>query len=292
MVSVVKRQKGNRHYYYLRHDDGKTQKEIYVGAHIPKNIEQIKRQFYLDLLRQKWIGQLETIGKQYRKFTKDMTKPEKRNQLEVFSFDFTHDTNKIEGSTLTRQETRNLLRFHLTPRNKPKHDMIEASNHHQVFLQMFDAKTLSLKNTLEIHDAIFSQTKPEFAGLIRKEPVYVAGSRSTFPHHKFVPALLKQFFAWYRTTKSENPVEQAALAHFRFVSIHPFGDGNGRISRLLMNYVLHQHNYPLLNIKFSDRERYYLALEKGQTQLDEIHFVKWFVSYYISQNKKYLKDRS
>jgi Fic family protein len=276
----------------LRHDDGKTQREIYVGAYLPKNIEQLKRQFYLDLLRQKWIGQLETIGKQYRKFTKDMTKPEKQNQLEVFSFDFTHDTNKIEGSTLTRKETHNLLRFHLTPRNKPKHDMIEASNHHDVFLKMLDAKTLSLKDMLKMHNDIFSQTKPEFAGQIRTERVYVAGSKSVFPHQKFVPALLKQFFSWYRTEKSENPVEQAALAHFRFVSIHPFGDGNGRISRLIMNHVLHQHNYPLLNIKFSDRQKYYDALEKGQTQLDEAHFLKWFVSYYVTQNKKYLKGHS
>lgn len=292
MVSLVKRKKGNQYYYYLRHDDGKTQKEIYVGADIPKNIEQLKRQFYLDLLRQKWIGKLESIGTQYSKLTKEMTKPEKRNHLEVFSFDFTHDTNKIEGSTLTRQETHNLLRFHLTPRNKPEHDMIEANNHHQVFLQMLDTKTLSQKTMLKMHNDIFSQTKPQFAGQIRHNRVYVTGSRATFPHHKFVPALLRQFFTWYRTTKPENPVEQAALAHFRFVSIHPFGDGNGRISRLIMNHVLLQHNYPLLNIKFSDKERYYLALEKGQTQLDETHFLKWFVSYYVAQNRKYLKDRS
>lgn len=292
MVSLVKRKKGNQYYYYLRHNAGKEQKEIYLGVRIPKNIEQLKRQFYLDLLRQKWIGQLETIGKQYRKFTKDMTKPEERNQLEVFSFDFTHDTNKIEGSTLTRQETHNLLRFHLTPSNKPKHDMIEASNHHNVFLKMLAAKTLSLKNILSMHGEIFSETKPQFAGLIRTEPVYVTGSRSTFPHQKFVPALLRQFFTWYRTKKLENPIEQAALTHFRFVSIHPFGDGNGRISRLLMNHVLHQNHYPLLNIRFSDRRKYYVALEKGQTQLDEAHFLKWFVSYYVTQNRKYLKDRS
>ena len=292
MAAITRRKKGNQYYYYLRHNAGKTQKEIYLGVHIPKNIEQLKRQFYLDLLRQKWIANLETVGNQYRKSIKVMTKPEKKNQLEVFSFDFTHDSNKIEGSTLTRRETRDLLRFHLTPRNKPEHDMMEANNHHRIFLQMLDAKILTLKNILNMHNEIFSQTKPHYAGQIRHEPVFVTGSRATFPHHKFVPALLKQFFAWLRTEKSENPVEQAALAHFRFVSIHPFGDGNGRISRLLMNHVLYQHNYPLLNIRYSDKARYYEALERGQTKLDEAHFLKWFVSYYISQNKKYLKGRS
>jgi Fic family protein len=293
LVAIIRRKKGNQYYYYLRHNTGKTQKEIYLGVSIPKNIEQLKRQFYLDLLRQKWIGQLETIGKQYRKFIKDMTKPEERNQLEVFSFDFTHDTNKIEGSTLTRTETRNLLRFHLTPSNKPEHDTIEANNHHRVFLQLLQTKTnLSLNNTLKLHKEIFTQTKPQFAGLIRKERVFVTGSNSSFPHPRFVPALLKQFFSWCCTVKSQNPVEIAALAHFRFVSIHPFGDGNGRISRLLMNHVLHQHGYPMLNIKFAHRRKYYSALEKASTELDEAHFLKWFVSYYVSQNRKYLKDHS
>lgn len=290
MVSIIKKKKGKQHYYYLRHDDGKTQKEIYLGVEIPKNIEQLKREFYLDLLRQKWIAPLQTIGKNYSKLVKSSTKGEHQNRLEVFSFDFTHDTNKIEGSTLTRAETRNLLRFRLTPYNKPKSDMIEAENHHHVFLEMLNLKTnLSLNKILDMHNRIFLQTKPEFAGLIRTKNVYVAGSKSTFPHHKFVPALLKQFFTWHNVKKTQNPVELAALAHFRFVSIHPFGDGNGRISRLIMNHVLHQNEYPMLNIKFSDRMPYSLMLEKSQTGLDEIHFLKWFVSYYISENRKYLK---
>lgn len=290
---MVKRKKGNQHYYYLRHDTGKTQKEIYLGAQIPKNIAQLKREFHLDLLRQKWAEPLQTIVKQYSKSVKILSRAEYQNNLEVFSFDFTHDTNKIEGSALTRKETHNLLRFRLTPSNKPEYDMIEAANHHRVFLQMLRSQTkVSLKYVLALHKNIFFQTKPKSAGMIRKERVFVSGSRSTFPHPKFVPALLKEFFSWCDTKKPENPVECAALAHFRFVSIHPFGDGNGRISRLIMNYILYKNGCPMLNIKYSDRRKYYLALEKSQTEMDEIHFLKWFVSYYIAENRKYLKGHS
>ena len=171
--------------------------------------------------------------------------------------------------------------------------MIEADNHHRVFLQMLHSgSNLTQKTVLALHKEIFSQTKPRFAGQIRTERVYVTGSKSTFPHPKFVPSLLREFFIWSGTKKIQNPVEFAALAHFRFVSIHPFGDGNGRISRLLMNQILHKHGYPMLNIKFTDRRKYYSALELSQTEMDEIHFLKWFVSYYVAQNRKYLKDRS
>ena len=292
MVSIIKRKKGKRYYYYLRHNDGKTQKEIYLGIHIPKNIEQIKRDFYLDLLRHKWIGPLEIIAKQYSKLVKNFTKNEIQNNLEIFSFDFTHDTNKIEGSSLSRKETHNLLRFKLTPTNKPEWDMIETSNHHKAFIDMMRSKSdLSLKRILVLHKRIFAQTKPEFAGVTRKKRMIVVGSRSTFPHPSFVPALLKQFFLWYEKAKNtQNPVELAGLAHFRFVSIHPFADGNGRISRLITNGVLSKNGYPLLNIKFADRHKYYLALEKSQTESDEIHFLKWFVTYYIENNRKYLKS--
>ena len=102
MVALIKRKKGKQFYYYLRHNDGKIQREIYIGTTIPKNILQLTREFYLDLLRQKWTSPLESIAKQYSKLVKSMTRAENQNQIEVFSFDFTHDTNKIEGSTLTR----------------------------------------------------------------------------------------------------------------------------------------------------------------------------------------------
>jgi len=77
--------------------------------------------------------------------------------------------------------------------------------------------------------------------------------------------LLREFFRWYYKNKKKlHPVELAALVHLKFVTIHPFTDGNGRISRLMMNFILHKHGYPLLNIPYEKRAGYYNALERAQ----------------------------
>lgn len=288
MASIKKKIKNGKTYYYLKHNTGKTYREIYLGKKIPKNIQELSRNFEIEMQREKRGPHLIQIKKNYSLFLKTATRSEIKNQQEIFSYDFTHDSNKIEGSSLTKKETYRLLRFKLTPTNKPEHDMLEAQNHHKVFLDTIRSKAgISSKNILEWHYRIFKSTKPQFAGLVRKDRIIVTGSKSVFPHPHFVPMLLKQFFRWHdKARKTQNPVELAGLAHFRFVSIHPFGDGNGRISRLIMNYILDQHGYPMLNIKFSDRLYYYSALERAHVGLDELIFLKWFVSYYITKNKK------
>ena len=287
MVSIKKKIKNGKTYYYLKYHAGNLYREIYLGKEIPKNIQEVSRNFELEMLGEKWNPSLVQIKKNYSLFLK-ATKSEIETHQELFSYDFTHDSNKIEGSSLTRKETYKLLRFKLTPTNKPEWDMAEAKNHHEVFLDMLRSKVdISSKNVLGWHYRIFKSTKPQFAGLIRKQRIIVTGSRSTFPHPNFVPSLLEQFFKWYdKARKTQNPVELAGLVHFRFVSIHPFGDGNGRISRLMMNNILNQYGYPMLNIKFSDRYHYYSALERAHVGIDELIFLKWFVSYYVTKNKK------
>lgn len=281
MVSVVKR----KEYYFLKHSN----KERYLGKTIPKNILELKREFLISLLRDKWIKPLGIIKKGYSNQLRHMPKNEIVNKMVEFSYFYTHDTNKIEGSSLTKKETYNLLRFHLTPVMKPESDLVEAKKHHETFLQMINSSSeLSLKNVLHWHTKIFEQTKPYHAGKIRKDRLIVIGSRSTFPYPKFVPLLLKEFFNWYNKSKGKvDPVELAGLAHFRFVSIHPFGDGNGRISRLIMNNVLYRYGYPLSNIKYAERFMYYRALEKAQTENEEIHFLKWFMKRYLSEHFKH-----
>ena len=99
---------------------------------------------------------------------------------------------------------------------------------------------------------------------------------------------LKEFFDWYNKSKDKlNPVELAALVHLKFVTIHPFGDGNGRISRLMMNFVLHKNNYPMMNIEYVNRNAYYNALERSQISKKENIFMHYFIKRYLKEYSKY-----
>jgi Fic family protein len=84
-----------------------------------------------------------------------------------------------------------------------------------------------------------------------------------------------------------NPVELAALAHLKFVTIHPFADGNGRVSRLMMNFILHRHGYPMFNIDHRRRNSYYRALERSQLVKDERVFTAWFFRWYEREFRAY-----
>ena len=287
MVSVIKRKKGNSHYYYLIHNSGKHQHEKYLGKKIPENIKSLKREFLLSILHKKWKKCLEPIEKEYSKQPRIVL----IENLKEFSYRFTHDTQKIEGSSLTQRETYDLLKFSLTPYRKSESDMIETRMHHDVFLKMIKiSPTLSQRIVLKWHKEMFEKTKSEIAGKLRTYPVFVTNSDSVFPNWKFISRFLRDFFTWYKKSiKKIEPVELAGMAHFRFINIHPFGDGNGRVARLLMNYVLIKNNYPPLNIKYSERQQYYKALEKGNLENDEIYFLKWFMKYYFKSNKKFLK---
>lgn len=79
------------------------------------------------------------------------------------------------------------------------------------------------------------------------------------------------------------------IAHLKFVTIHPFGDGNGRVSRLVMNFILNKKDYPMLDIPYEDRNSYYNSLERSQLKEEERIFLQWFVKRYIKEHKRYLK---
>jgi Fic family protein len=106
----------------------------------------------------------------------------------------------------------------------------------------------------------------------------------TSPDNSDLERLLKTLTAFVNTSKLE-PVELAARAHYLFEKIHPFGDGNGRIGRLLMNYILWRNGYPMLIIEYKKRKPYYKALERTEET-----FVTYFTRRYISVHQKRLSN--
>ena len=293
MVSIIKRRKGKEAYYYLRHNIRKNnkQKETYLGKSIPKNLEEIKQNFLLEFYRDEWLPRIKTIKKNYSKERRQIPKDVIKKEIETFSIKFTYNTQRIEGSTLSLKETTDLLGVGLTPSNKPVNDVKEAEVHQKLFFTMLKDKTdLSNVKIRSWHKKLFQQTKPLIAGAIRNYDVGIGGSKFIPPKHQAVSLLTKQFFSWYNKNKNKiNPVELAALVHLKFVTVHPFGDGNGRITRLMVNFVLNKSGYPMLDIDYSDRRSYYNALERAQLSKNDVTFLQWFMRRYFKTHKKYLK---
>ena len=291
MVSVISREKNGKKYLYLKHSTGNRQKEKYLGITIPQNIDDIKKKFLLEFYNTEWDEKIKTISAKYKKESKKKPASIKLKEFESFGISFTYNTQRIEGSSLTESDTKDLLIHGVTPVRKSQIDSIETKKHYDLFMKLVTSKKqlVTKKIMLDWHKEIFGQTKISEAGSIRQHRVGVTtNDKIEFATVPEIPKKLQEFFSWLKKYSGENFVEFAALAHYKFVSIHPFGDGNGRISRLIMNYILFIHECPLMLIKNNDRRAYFKSLEKSQLNNDSIHFLKWFMKYYFKANKEYL----
>lgn len=289
MVSIVK----ERGFYYLRiHIQGK-EKRRYLGKSIPKDTEQRKKAFLKEFYCEQWDKKIQKIIKNYNKDIKGIPQSIKLKNFESFGISFTYNTQRIEGSSLSRADTRDLLVHGVTPAKKSKIDTIETQKHYDLFIKLVTSKKLSKirkEDVLRWHGEIFDQTKIGEAGDIRHHRIGVTTNDEVeFTPAPQVPKKLKEFFSWLnKYNEKTNPVEFAAITHYKFVSIHPFADGNGRISRLIMNYILFKYDCPFMQIENNDKRAYFKSLEKSQLNNDEMYFLKWFMKYYIKSNKKHL----
>jgi len=295
MVTIKTKKIKDQIYYYLEHSIRKgkqvKKKEIYIGKKIPKNIEQLKKNLLDDIYKERWYADVDRIKQRFSKEHRTMPKSAREKQLQNFAISFTYDTQRIEGSTLTLRETADLLEKGITPKNRPIRDVKEAEAHRDLFYEILDLKNdLSLQMVLEWHWKLFNLTKPDIAGKIRKHQVTISGSRFMPPSPVEVYPLVTEFFKWYNKNKGKiHPVELAAIAHLKFVTVHPFADGNGRISRLIMNFILHKKGYPMLDIKYEGRNSYYSALEKSHLKKEDRTFLQWLVKRYVKEYRRYLQ---
>ena len=289
MVTVAKRTLRGATYYYLEHSirmNGRvTKKSRYLGRIIPKNINEIKKRFTYELDRERWFQVFDEIRRRYVTKRAALPRTAREKSLREFSVRFTYNTQRIEGSTLSLRETAELLEEGISPGGKPVADAKEAEAHQKVFFEMLRCqKDLSLILVLYWHKKLFEATKPDIAGQVRSHGIRITGSRFIPPTPAELQPLLREFFSWYNGNRSKtHPVELAALAHLKFVTIHPFTDGNGRISRLIMNFILNKYGYPMLNIEYKGRRAYYTALERAQVNNRERIFCQWFFRKYLRE---------
>jgi len=295
VVVIRKKTVDGREYFYLQHTlrtpTGVQTREKYLGRKLPPNVEATKRDFLTEIYRERWYPLLDQVRSNYQKEKRALPSSALQKRDRSFSVKFTYDTNRIEGSRLTYRETSDLLERGLSPRQKPIGDIREAEAHDRVFRGALEyEKDLSFQVVLMWHKTLFKETKSDIAGKVRNHQVAISGSRFMPPSPVEVQPLLREFFRWYDRNKSSmHPVELAAGVHMRFVTVHPFADGNGRMSRLLMNFVLHRHGFPPLNIPYEGRRGYYNALERSQMKGNDSTFIQWFFRKYLKEHSAYTK---
>ena len=181
-------------------------------------------------------------------------------------FQHIYHTVGIEGNTLNLAQTRTLLETKLAIGGKSVQEHNEvlgldsALKYINQTLVDRPLGQISLKDILEIHKRVIGHVDPIEAGFFRQTQVYVGDYIPPHPSH--IDLLMERFFNWLNdpTTLMMHPVRMAALAHYKLVYIHPFTDGNGRTSRLLMNWILMQNGFPPVIIRKQDRQNYYKHL--------------------------------
>ncbi len=203
----------------------------------------------------------------------------------AFELEYTYESNRIEGNTLTLQETALVIEKGLTIGGKTLQEHLEAINHTHALdyvKELVQDKTPFTETILlNIHKLILQGIDNANAGTYRKIQVLISGAKHIPPQPYLVPKQMEDFFIWYNENKeSLHPVLLSAELHERLVTIHPFIDGNGRTSRLLMNLVLLQHGYPIAILKGDtlSRLQYYAALETAQTNNDKQPFLELIVA--------------
>lgn len=220
------------------------------------------------------LNQLDDLKRCLDSF-RPLSEHQARNLEAVFETEFTYDSNRIEGNTLTLPETALILEKGITVTGKSLREHLEVVNHHEAleFVKELIAGRVDYdENTLlEIHRLVLNGIDRQNAGRYRRERVFITGSRHVPPNPLKVPDLMRAYFAYYAEHKGEmHPALLAADMSEKLVTIHPFIDGNGRTCRLVMNFLLMRAGFPITNISGERQHRtaYYDALQTVQLEQD------------------------
>ncbi|MEK6914910.1 MAG: Fic family protein [Nanoarchaeota archaeon] len=293
MVHNEIQERNGRKYYYrvksVRIGDKVRKERIYLGVNLNKK-DLIKKEneadsklniFYL-ILTKKEEKFLERIKKEFLKESKENYE----NRYEAFCSLFTYNSTGIEGNTLTLLETSYLLFDGIVPKEKSLREIYETLNHKKAFDFILNYKyDITKEFILELHKLVIVNTlKQDLISQIgRYRNVQVFVGKSIPPNHFEVPNKMTKLLKWYSVNKKNlHPLILASYFHTEFEKIHPFVDGNGRVGRLLMNFILYKNKFPMINIPKKKKFKYYQVLQNAHYKND----IKSFVNFLISILKK------
>ena len=290
---VEKRKQGKKDKYYLvyTYRIGNKVRRIsrFLGSNLNENnLEKLRRiaeKHILEHVKDKHPFDISDHElKELKKYEKKINIEHLHKTLDwkQFTKEFTYNTNAIEGATVTYKEAEKIIDKKIKPGDDDERETLNVAEAVD-FIRKTKLK-FSLNLIKKIHLICFEGSK-HFAGNFRDVEVAVFDNLGNVVHRgapsEKVEELLSELIVWYeKYNKKIPPLLLAALVHNQFESIHPFQDGNGRVGRLLLNYVLVKHDYPPIDIKLKDRKEYYRILQDYQRTGNMESTLKFLISQY------------
>jgi Fic family protein len=277
--------RGRKEFHYLvesiRSNGGWKKIKVYLGSNLTgkqaeqeiakkrKGLERRVMQYLKEsdplrsLITKQEEFELEQIRKAYQNLKAKADTFQMKEYSKWFGVQFTYDTSAIEGVTLSLLDTKMLLEDKIVPEGKSLREISEVRNHKEAFDYMLSYKgPLTTGLVLGLHRRLMHDILWKQAGVFRDVQVYISGTDKRLPRPGDVPKEMKRLMLWHGHNKRRyHPVIVAAYFHAAFESIHPFRDGNGRMGRLILNLMLERSGFPMIDIRFRDRLKYYEALQ-------------------------------
>lgn len=231
----------------------------------------------------------------YNKIKNNLPEVSLNSYRQAFELEYTHNSTAIEGNTLTLLETKVVLEEGLSVGGKHLRELYEVINHNKAYqyVKKCIAEGLVLNENIikDIHSILMENIM--VGGIYRNVDVYISGAEHTPPSPSEMYTQIKSFYMDLKDKTFESPIEFAAWTHAEFVRVHPFVDGNGRTSRLIMNYQLMANGLLPISIKKESRLEYFNALEAYAVKNDLCLFENMIavleeeqIDKYLNMNKK------
>jgi Fic family protein len=312
MVYLEKLERKGKTYYYVtknfRVGDKKWKKiRKYVGDKPPSKertkkavgeieAEALKKGFVKPVSKHRFLGddeaeKLQDLKEVFNKWHEKLSAVGRKKYEEDFVVRFTYNSNAIEGNRLSLRETSMILTENIIPAGATPNDYNEVINSKDCheFMKEYGGE-FNQKFLLKIHELLTRNTDCKIVGSYRDHEVRISGSEWIPPSHEKVKENMRKVFQWYYSAKKKlHPVELGAILHNKLVRIHPFADGNGRTSRVVMNWILMKNKFPMFYVELRDKIKYYKAVEKGDKGNDEaiVHYIaKVLMEQHTFKSKK------
>src|SRR3989338_11265845 len=277
----IRKVNGKRQNYLVfikREGDKMVKKSKFIGiGNISKQeVEKLKKDFEIKVIgntssenmTKEQLLEIEKLKQLYNEKINSLSGEEFEEFENAFFTELTYNSNAIEGSSLSFEDTNLILNEGLVPKGKTIREINEARNHKLAINFINNYKgDLDELFILKLHAIILKDISEKFAGRYRETSVRIFKSDVNFPDALKVPQLVKNLVYWYKINKNKmHPFEMAILFSIKFVSIHPFIDGNGRTSRLIMNFLLKKKKYPWINIYMKQRADYLKVVRRANDE--------------------------